>query len=94
MNTTQRHQHNSPPDRHESGSQGITLGNLMTDSARLGPAPTLAREVAVIATTLIVFGIVAAIAQPGAVIIAIAAAAVAVFFVIRGVLGSRKWGAR
>lgn len=94
MNTSQQHQHTSPPDRHESDSQGITLGNLLTDSARLGPAPSRTREAAVIVTTLVLFGIVAALIQPGAVIVSIVAAITAVSFVARWVIGTRKWDRR
>ncbi|WP_207841760.1 hypothetical protein [Williamsia soli] len=70
------------------------LGNLLSDSMRFGPAPTRPREVAVIISTFVLFGIIAAVAAAPIVFVAIAAAAIATNFAIRWAVGSRKWGSR
>lgn len=70
------------------------LGNLMSDSMRFGPAPTRSREVAVIVSTFVLFGIISVVAAAPVVVMAIAAAAIVVMFAIRWAVGSRKWGSR
>jgi hypothetical protein len=70
------------------------LGNLVSDSMRFGPAPTRAREGAVILSTFVLLAVIISIVAPPVVYTAIVAAAIVVNFAIRWAVGSRKWGSR
>ncbi len=94
MNTTQNDTERRSPDLHQTGSHDINFSNLLTDSARIGPAPTRGREIAVIVLTLILLAVVAAVVAPGVIATAIAAVVVVVAFAARWAVGTRKWGKR
>ncbi|WP_019202259.1 hypothetical protein [Tsukamurella sp. 1534] len=67
--------------------------DLLMDSMRLGPAPTRAREGAVIVTSVLFLAAVIAILQPPVIAAAIVSGVVALHLAVRWVLGTRKWGA-
>ena len=92
-----------PPDpafRRKPGLQlssttlGEILPNLFVDSCRLGPAPTRAREGAVVVTTVLLIALVVVLVQPPVLLASILAGLAALHLAIRWVLGMRKWDRR
>ncbi len=70
------------------------LHDLLMDSVRLGPAPTRAREGAVIVTSVIVIALAVVLLQPPLLLAALIAGAVTAHLAVRQVLGQRRWSGR
>ncbi|WP_030168302.1 MULTISPECIES: hypothetical protein [Actinomycetes] len=70
------------------------VANLIADAMRIGPAPTQRREVTVIVVAVLLAAVVLGITQPGAIGAAVAAVIIAAAFIVRWVVGTRKWGQR
>ncbi|MCZ4520479.1 hypothetical protein O4220_18360 [Rhodococcus ruber] len=94
MNRTGMNHPNSPPDRSQTSSQGITLGNFIADGMRFGPAPTRGREAVAAIGAVVALGIVLGVLQPGVIVSAVVAGAGVAIFAVRWIVGTRKWGQR
>lgn len=70
------------------------LHTLLVDSCRMGPAPTRAREGAVVVATVIIVALAVALIRPPVALSAIVLAFTAVTLAVRWVIGTRKWNAR
>jgi hypothetical protein len=95
MNANDLHQlsatHAQP---HPTPTPGSALHTIFMDSIRLGPAPTRAREGAVIVATVILIALLVLLLDPPIVLAAIITAVVALHMAVRWVIGSRKWARR
>ncbi|KXO98738.1 hypothetical protein [Tsukamurella pseudospumae] len=90
MNANDLHTAHRPEHRPAPSTSG--LHDLFVDSCRLGPAPTRAREGAVIIATVVLIALVVVLLQPPLLLAAIVTGVVAVHLAVRWVLGTRKWG--
>ncbi|BDH59048.1 hypothetical protein [Tsukamurella sp. PLM1] len=94
MNANDLHTaHRSHSDSQPAPSNS-PLHDLFVDSCRLGPAPTRAREGAVVVATVLLIAAVVVLLQPPVVAAAIVTAVVALHLAVRWVLGTRKWARR
>lgn len=80
------HRPDHPPAAPSSG-----MHDFFVDVCRLGPAPTRAREGAVIVATVVLIALVVVLLQPPVVAAAIVSAVAALHLAVRWVLGTRKW---
>ncbi len=92
MNAIDLHSAHRPSPQPSAPSNG--LHDLFVDSCRLGPAPTRAREGAVILATVIILALVVVLLQPPVVLAAVVTGVVALHLAVRWVLGTRKWDRR
>lgn len=93
MNANDLHSIHRPEHPPAAPSNG-GLHDLLVDSCRLGPAPTRAREGAVIIATVVLVALVVVLLRPPLVLAAIVTGAVALHLAVRWVLGTRKWDRR
>lgn len=93
MNANDLHRVHSPETRPAAPSKG-GLHDLFIDSCRLGPAPTRAREGAVIVATVVLIALIVVLLQPPVLLATIVAAVVALHLAVRWVIGTRKWAGR
>lgn len=84
------HRPDHPPAAPSSGG----LHDFFVDVCRLGPAPTRAREGAVIVATVVLIALVVVLLQPPVVLASIVAGVAALHLAVRWVLGMRKWDRR
>lgn len=84
------HRPDHPPAAPSSGG----LHDFFVDVCRLGPAPTRAREGAVIVATVVLIALVVVVLQPPVVLASIVAGVAALHLAVRWVLGTRKWDRR
>lgn len=90
MNANDLHSAHRPSPQPSASSNG-GLHDLFVDSCRLGPAPTRAREGAVILATVILIALVVVLLQPPVVLAAVVSGVVALHLAVRWVIGTRKW---
>ncbi|KXO90010.1 hypothetical protein AXK56_07680 [Tsukamurella pulmonis] len=90
MNASDLHTAHRPHQPAPAPSSGA-LHNLFVDACRFGPAPTRAREGAVVVTTVLLIALVVVLLQPPVVAAAIVSAVAALHLAVRWVLGMRKW---
>ncbi|MGZ9827600.1 hypothetical protein ACXYTP_11895 [Tsukamurella ocularis] len=93
MNANDLHTAHRPHQSPAAPSSGA-LHDLFVDSCRLGPAPTRAREGAVVIATVVLIALVVILLQPPVVLASIVTAVVALHLAVRWVLGMRKWDRR
>lgn len=93
MNANDLHTAHRPDHPTAAPSTG-GLHDLFVDSCRLGPAPTRAREGAVVVTTVLLIALVVVLVQPPVLLASILAGLAALHLAIRWVLGMRKWDRR
>jgi len=84
------HRPDLPPAAPSNGG----LHDFFVDMCRLGPAPTRAREGAVIIATVVLIALVVIVLQPPLLLASILAAVAALHLAVRWVLGTRKWDRR
>ena len=82
------------PDHPPAASSTSGLHDFFVDVCRLGPAPTRAREGAVIVATVVFFALVVILLQPPVLLASIIAGVGALHLAVRWVLGTRKWDRR
>ncbi|TWS19070.1 hypothetical protein FK529_11140 [Tsukamurella asaccharolytica] len=82
------------PDRPQAAPSSTGTPNLLADFIRLGPAPTRAREGAVIVTTVVLLALVVIVLQPPVLLASIISGVAALHLAVRWVLGMRKWDRR
>ncbi|MET9329402.1 hypothetical protein [Tsukamurella sp. NPDC003166] len=90
MNANDLHTAHRPHQPSRAPSTGA-LHNLLVDSCRLGPAPTRAREGAVVIATVVLIALIVILLQPPLLLAAIVTGVVALHLAVRWVLGTRKW---
>lgn len=93
MNANDLHTVHRPDHPHPTPSRN-GLHDFFVDVCRLGPAPTRAREGAVIVATVVLIALVVVVLQPPVVLASIVAGVAALHLAVRWVLGMRKWDRR